>query len=129
MGYPLDALEARIKSHWFWDGGVYTGPLQMYLDLNGFDEDLDHGSDHQAENISDRACLLGYKMYVAGQDLAHQQIQNQFFGKKKTEDGWNRYGAANNYLRWGAKKQAIFAGDWPVWTQNQFNLTDEMLKG
>ena len=27
------------------------------------------------------------------------------------------------------KKQAIFAGDWPVWTQNQFNLTDEMLKG
>jgi glycosyltransferase involved in cell wall biosynthesis len=123
--YPLDALPTHIKSHWFWDGGVYTGPLQMYLDLNGFDEDLDHGSDHQAENMSDRACFLGYKMYVAGIDLAHQQINNQFFGQAET---WNRYGAVNNYVRWGAKWKAIKEGNWPVPTQNQYNLTQALLE-
>jgi hypothetical protein len=84
---PLDTREVAFKPHFWWDGQAVVAPRSVYELLNGFDEELDAGSDSHFQNIAWRASFAGASIWLAPFTGAVLEINHHnFFPRGETDE-------------------------------------------
>jgi len=117
---PLDCPSRGYKPHWGWDGAGMTAPYSAYLELGGFDENMDAGDDNQMENIRDRLMLKGWDVWIAPEPAA---VQQAFHYEWEPDTIWKRFGDNSNAQRWPATLKLIKDGKYPLLSEaNEFQL-------
>jgi glycosyltransferase involved in cell wall biosynthesis len=115
---PEDAGTTYIK-HWFAEAFCMSFPRKLAVELNGVDEILDKaGDDAHEHNITDRAQMLGYDIWIDGATVIEQIEHRQW----RDDSTWHRSPQDTNISLWQSLLMDIRRGKYPLRAPNGFDL-------
>lgn len=124
---PLDTRHVSFKPHFWWDGQAVVAPRFIFELLNGFDEELDAGSDSHFQNIAWRASLAGASIWLAPMVAAVLEINHHnFFPPGETDEFllFSRLPETSNMQRLRKLTRMTRSGKYPLRSSNgPFNLS------